>query len=37
MEECTKKDKKWWEENQQNDYFLSANDALELGIIDKII
>ena len=37
MEECTKKDKKWWEENQQNDYFLSAEDALELGIIDKII
>jgi len=37
MKECTKKDKKWWEENQQNDYFLSANDALELGIIDKII
>ena len=37
MEECTKKDKTWWEENQQNDYFLSANDALELGIIDKII
>jgi ATP-dependent Clp protease protease subunit len=37
MEECTNKDKKWWEENQQNDYFLSANDALELGIIDKII
>jgi ATP-dependent Clp protease protease subunit len=37
MEECTNKDKKWWEENQQTDYFLSANDALELGIIDKII
>jgi len=37
MEECTKKDKKWWEENQQNDYFLSAEDALGLGIIDKII
>ena len=37
MEECTNKDKTWWEENQQNDYFLSAQDALELGIIDKII
>lgn len=37
MEECTNKDKTWWEENQQNDYFLSAKDALELGIIDKII
>ncbi len=37
MAECTNKDKTWWEENQQTDYFLSANDALELGIIDKII
>jgi ATP-dependent Clp protease protease subunit len=37
MEECTKKDKKWWEANQQNDYFLSSSEALELGIIDKII
>ena len=37
MEACTNKDKKWWEENQQNDYFLSAEDALGLGIIDKII
>jgi len=37
MEECTKKDKKWWEENQQTDYFLSSSDALELGMIDKII
>ncbi len=37
MAECTNKDKKWWEENQQTDYYLSANDALELGIIDKII
>lgn len=37
MEECTKKDKKWWEENQQTDYFLSSTDALELGMIDKII
>ena len=30
-------DKKWWEANQQNDYFLSSSEALELGIIDKII
>ena len=37
MEECTKKDRKYWEENQQNDYFLSSTEALELGIIDKII
>ena len=37
MEECTKKDKKFWKENQRTDYFLSAVDALELGIIDKIV
>jgi len=37
MEECTNKDKQWWADNQQTDYFLSATDALELGIIDKII
>ena len=37
MAECTKKDKEWWEQNQQNDYFLTAEQALELGIIDKIV
>jgi ATP-dependent Clp endopeptidase proteolytic subunit ClpP len=37
MAECTKKDKEFWKENQRTDYFLSAGDALELGIIDKII
>ena len=37
MAECTHKDKKWWEQNQQNDYFLTAEQALELGIIDKIV
>jgi ATP-dependent Clp protease, protease subunit len=37
MEQCTNKDKSWWKDNQQNDYFLSAQQALELGIIDKII
>lgn len=37
MAECTNKDKKWWEQNQQNDYFLTAEQALELGIIDKIV
>jgi len=30
-------DKKFWKENQRTDYFLNAEDALELGIIDKII
>tara|TARA_B100001057_G_scaffold479430_1_gene551069 strand:+ start:1302 stop:1937 length:636 start_codon:yes stop_codon:yes gene_type:complete len=37
MEECTKKDKEFWKENQRTDYFLSAEDALKLGIIDKIV
>ena len=32
-----KKDKEFWKENQRSDYFLSAGEALELGIIDKII
>jgi len=37
MAEVTKKDKEFWKENQRTDYFLSAQEALELGIIDKII
>ena len=37
MEKFTNKDKKWWEQNQQNYYFLTSDEALELGIIDKII
>ena len=37
MAEVTKKDKEFWKENQRSDYFLSAEEALELGIIDKII
>ena len=37
MAECTKKDGEFWKENQRSDYFLSSEEALELGIIDKII
>ena len=37
MAKCTNKDKMWWEQSQQTDYFLTAEDALKLGIIDKII
>jgi len=37
MEDCTNKDKTWWKNTQQNDYFLTSEKALELGIIDKII
>ena len=35
MAEVTKKDKEFWKENQRTDYFLSAEESLELGIIDK--
>ena len=37
MAEVTKKDKKFWKENQRSDYFLSAEESLKLGIIDKIV
>ena len=37
MAECTNKDKEFWKETQRTDTFLSSEDALELGIIDKII
>ena len=37
MAEFTNKPKEWWESNQQSDLFLTAEDALNLGIIDKII
>jgi ATP-dependent Clp protease, protease subunit len=37
LAECTNKDKEWWAKNQQTDYFLNAEEALKLGLIDKII
>lgn len=37
MAEHTKKDKEYWENISSSDYFMSAEKALELGIIDKII
>jgi len=37
MAENTKMDKEYWESSQSSDYFMSAEKALELGIIDKII
>lgn len=37
MSQFTKKDKSYWEENQKSDYFLNAQQALDLGIIDQII
>jgi len=37
MADNTKMDKAYWESSQSSDYFMSAEKALELGIIDKII
>ena len=37
MADNTKMDKDYWESSQSSDYFMSAEKALELGIIDKII
>ena len=36
LEESTNKDAKWWKDNTRTDLYLSAEEALELGIIDKI-
>ena len=36
LAESTKKDETWWKENTRKDLFLSADEALELGIIDLI-
>ena len=33
----TNKDSKWWQENTKTDYYMSAEEALELGIIDEIV
>lgn len=37
MSENSKKDKKFWRETTLKDYYLSPEEALELGVIDKII
>jgi ATP-dependent protease ClpP protease subunit len=37
MAESTKLDKDYWQNIQSSDYFMSAEKALELGIIDVII
>jgi ATP-dependent Clp protease protease subunit len=36
LAESTKKDEAWWRENTRKDLFLSAEEALELGLIDLI-
>ena len=35
--EKTKKDSTWWQDNTRTDYYMSAEEALELGIIDEIV
>jgi ATP-dependent protease ClpP protease subunit len=37
MANNSKMDKAYWENISSSDYFMSAEKALELGIIDKII
>jgi ATP-dependent Clp protease protease subunit len=38
LAEVTKqKDANWWKEKMKTDYFLSAQEALELGVIDVIL
>ena len=35
--EKTNKDSQWWQDNTKTDHYLSAEEALELGIIDEIV
>lgn len=35
--EKTNKDSKWWQENTKTDHYMSAEEALELGLIDEIV
>tara|TARA_R110001583_G_scaffold126483_2_gene278036 strand:- start:26292 stop:26933 length:642 start_codon:yes stop_codon:yes gene_type:complete len=37
LEEKTKKGSIWWKDNTRTDLFLSAEEALQLGVIDEII
>jgi ATP-dependent Clp protease protease subunit len=37
MADYSKMDKAYWEDISSSDYFMSADKALELGIIDKVI
>lgn len=37
MAKSTKMDKEYWQNSQSSDYFMNAEKALELGIIDQII
>jgi len=37
LAEKTKKDADWWKEKMRNDMFLTAEELLEIGVIDQII
>ena len=37
LEEKTKKDADWWKNKMRNDMFLTADELLEIGVIDQII
>jgi len=37
LAEKTKKDASWWKEKMRNDMFLTADELLEIGVIDQII
>ena len=34
--EKTNKDAKWWKANMSHDKYMTASEAIELGIIDEI-
>ena len=37
LAEKTNKDAEWWKEKMRNDMFLTADELLEIGVIDQII
>ena len=37
LAEKTRKEASWWQAHMKSDLFLTANEALELGVIDQII
>jgi ATP-dependent Clp protease protease subunit len=37
LAERTKKDANWWKDNMKSDLYLSAEELLEIGVIDQII
>lgn len=37
LAEKTKKDAKWWKDHMRSDFFISAEELVEYGVIDQII